>query len=64
MKKRIEDLTVIENRKLNEQFFVLTVSSTVPLPVILPGQFVQALVKDSPSTFLRRPLSVHDVDET
>lgn len=63
MKKRIEDLTVIENRKLNEQFFVLTLTSSSPLPVIRPGQFVQALVKDSPSTFLRRPLSVHDVDE-
>ncbi|HUW91883.1 MAG TPA: dihydroorotate dehydrogenase electron transfer subunit [Bacteroidales bacterium] len=63
MKKRIEDLIVIENRKLNEQFFVLRVSSSTTLPSILPGQFLQALVKDSPSTFLRRPLSVHDVDE-
>lgn len=63
MKKRIEDLTVKENRKLNEQFFVLTLTSAVTLPLILPGQFVQALVKDNPATFLRRPLSVHDVDE-
>jgi len=63
MKKRIEDLTVIENRKLNEQFFVLTLSSSAPIPVILPGQFVQALVKGNSSTFLRRPLSVHDVDQ-
>ncbi|MBE0666879.1 MAG: dihydroorotate dehydrogenase electron transfer subunit [Bacteroidales bacterium] len=62
MKKRIEDLTVLENRKLGEQFFVLKASSAETLSGILPGQFVQALVKGSPSTFLRRPLSVHDVD--
>ncbi len=62
MKKRIDDLSIIENRRLNEQFFVLTAVSSTPLPEILPGQFVQALIKGSPGTFLRRPLSVHDVD--
>jgi len=62
MKKRIEDLTVTGNRQLAESFFVIKVVSPDPLPVIMPGQFVQALVNDSPTTFLRRPLSVHDVD--
>ena len=62
MKKRVEDLMITGNRRLNEQFYVLTASSAHPLPEILPGQFVQALVPDSPSTFLRRPLSIHDVD--
>jgi dihydroorotate dehydrogenase electron transfer subunit len=62
MKKRIEDLTVIQNHRLGESFFVLEASSPASLPEILPGQFVQALVTDSPSTFLRRPLSVHDID--
>ena len=64
MKKRIDDFTVTVNSKLNEQFFVLRASSSEPLPPILPGQFVQALVKESPATFLRRPISVHDVDES
>jgi dihydroorotate dehydrogenase electron transfer subunit len=62
MKKRIEDFTVTENRRLTDSFFVVKVSSSTPLPEILPGQFVQALVTESPSTFLRRPLSVHDVN--
>jgi dihydroorotate dehydrogenase electron transfer subunit len=62
MKKRIEDLTVVENRKLAESFFVVKVHSPEGLPEIKPGQFVQALVTESQSTFLRRPLSVHDVD--
>ena len=64
MKKRIEDLTVTENRRLTDSFFVLKVTSSLTLPEILPGQFVQVLVADSPSTFLRRPLSVHDVNVT
>ena len=62
MKKRIEDLTVIDNSKLAEGFFVIKVSSSEDLTGIKPGQFVQALVKESPSTFLRRPLSVHDIN--
>ncbi|MGE5349598.1 MAG: dihydroorotate dehydrogenase electron transfer subunit [Actinomycetota bacterium] len=62
MKKRIEDFTVIENRQLTAGFFVIKVSSSEGLPEMKPGQFVQALVTESPATFLRRPLSVHDVD--
>lgn len=62
MSKLIDDFTVTESRKTGENFFVIKVSSSSPLPEIKPGQFVQALVPDSPSTFLRRPLSVHDVD--
>ncbi len=62
MKKRVEDLTVTGNKRLGESFFVIKVSSSESLPEIKPGQFVQALVPDSPSTFLRRPMSVHDVD--
>lgn len=62
MKKRVEDLAVTENRRLTDSFFVLKVHSTEGLPEIRPGQFVQALVTESTATFLRRPLSVHDVD--
>jgi hypothetical protein len=62
MKKRIEDLTVI-GTKLTDSFFVIKGFTRVRgLPEIKPGQFVQALVTESPSTFLRRPLSVHDID--
>jgi dihydroorotate dehydrogenase electron transfer subunit len=62
MKKRIEDLIVTVNRRLTESFFVIEVTSAGPLPEIMPGQFVQALVTESPSTFLRRPFSIHDVN--
>ena len=62
VKKRIEDLTVTGNRRLADDFFIIELRSADPLPEIKPGQFVQALVTESPSTFLRRPLSIHDID--
>ncbi len=62
MKKRIEDLTVIENKSLNSEFFVLKLQADSTLPKILPGQFAEVRVDGSPSTFLRRPLSIYDAD--
>jgi dihydroorotate dehydrogenase electron transfer subunit len=62
MKKQTENLHVIENKQLNREFFVLHLQSDNQIPEILPGQFVQVKVENSPKTFLRRPISVYDVD--
>lgn len=62
MKKRIEDFTVTHNRRLADSVFVIEAVSPSVLPEIKAGQFVQVMVTGSPSTFLRRPVSVHDVD--
>ncbi len=62
MKKRIEDLIVLENRHLNSGFFVLKLKSLQGLPEILPGQFAEVMVSDSRSTFLRRPISIYDAE--
>jgi len=62
MAKRIEDLKVIDNKRLNNDFFVLELAGGERLPEIKPGQFAQARVDGSTETFLRRPLSIHDVD--
>lgn len=62
LKKRIHDLRVVETIRLNKRHFILELQAPDKFPLILPGQFVQALVEDSPSTFLRRPFSVHTVD--
>lgn len=62
MKKTVQDLTVVENKRLNEQYFLLKLSVEDYLPLIEPGQFVQVLVENSPNTFLRRPISVNFVD--
>jgi dihydroorotate dehydrogenase electron transfer subunit len=62
MKKYILDLTVRKNLRLNATNVLLTLTSSEKLPEILPGQFVEAKVENSPATFLRRPISVHYVD--
>ncbi len=41
---------------------LLRLRSEQALPDIVPGQFAQVLVEGSPSTYLRRPISIHDVD--
>jgi dihydroorotate dehydrogenase electron transfer subunit len=64
MKKRIEDISVIENKSLNEEYFILKLQSGSALPEILPGQFAQIRIDGSPNTFLRRPFSIYDVDYT
>lgn len=60
--KKILDFTVKENRRLNADNFLLVLHS-IELPEIQAGQFVNVRVDHSPSTFLRRPISVHDVDK-
>lgn len=59
--KKIVDFVVKENRHLNADSFLLVLYSP-ELPVIEAGQFVNVKVEGSPSTFLRRPISVHNVD--
>jgi len=62
VKKFAHDLKVVHYERLNKRHFVIELLSPEKLPLILPGQFVQALVENSPSTFLRRPFSIHSVD--
>lgn len=60
--KYIEDLTIIENTALNPYYFLLRLQSKNKLPDILPGQFVNVLVKDVSDRILRRPISIHNVN--
>lgn len=62
MSKRIEDFKVIENKRIISDFYVLEIEGSGKIPEIKPGQFVQVRVDGSPETFLRRPISIHDVD--
>jgi len=62
MTKRIESLRIVENKRLSKDIFVLELTGTGRIPEMKPGQFVQAKVEGSPGTFLRRPLSIHDVN--
>lgn len=60
--KVIKYLNVLKNSPLPGNHFLLTLSSGEDLPSILPGQFAQVKIENSPDTFLRRPFSIHDVD--
>ncbi len=62
MKKYINDLTVCSNRRLSDDYFILGLTSSNALPEMLPGQFAEIKVDNNPNVFLRRPISIHDVD--
>ena len=62
MKKKVEDLPVTENRRLNEEYYELVLRSGEALPAIAPGQFAELRVDHAPRTFLRRPISFYDTD--
>jgi dihydroorotate dehydrogenase electron transfer subunit len=62
MKKYVLDLTVRSVERLHERYVLIKLSDTKPLPEMLPGQFVEVRVDGSPSTFLRRPISINFVD--
>ena len=56
------DLTVASNEHISDHHVLLKLTSKRPLPEMMPGQFVNIHVEDSPTTFLRRPISINFVD--
>jgi dihydroorotate dehydrogenase electron transfer subunit len=63
MKKYILDLKVVSNEMLGDKHVLMKLTSDGQLPATRPGQFVEVRVDHSPTTFLRRPISIHYVDE-
>ena len=59
--KQITDFRLVAKRDFGKSV-LLQLHSEKTLPEIQPGQFVQVRVDGSPSTYLRRPISIHDVD--
>lgn len=62
MKKYILDLTVNSVEALSDKHVLIKLTDDKPLPEMLPGQFVEVRIDNSPSTFLRRPISINNVD--
>ena len=60
--KQVCDFKVRKVNQLHYNDFELYVESDKPLETILPGQFVNILVPNTQKTFLRRPISICDVD--
>lgn len=63
MKMFCLDLCVRSIEHINERYVLLRLTDkNNPLPKMLPGQFVEVRIDDSPTTFLRRPISINFVD--
>ena len=63
MKKFAKDLLVERAEMLRDDYLLLHLRDRDhEMPPILPGQFVQVAVEGSPTTFLRRPISINDAD--
>ena len=63
MKKYVLDLTVRSIEQLSPKHVLLRLTHEQLLPEMLPGQFVEVRVDGSPTTFLRRPISINFVDK-
>ena len=61
-KKYVLDLRVKAVQRVHERYVLIRLTDEKPLPPMLPGQFVEVRVDGSPSTFLRRPISINFVD--
>lgn len=61
MTKQITDFELV-GRVDYGRSVLLRLRAELALPEMVPGQFVQVRVDDSPQTYLRRPISIHDVD--
>ena len=62
MKKYVLDLKVTSTTRQHERYVLLKLTHENPLPEMLPGQFAELKVDGSPSTFLRRPISINYID--
>lgn len=63
MKKYVRDLRVTKNIRLHENYVLIKLTDSIPLPEMQPGQFAEIRVDHSPTTFLRRPISINFVDQ-
>ncbi len=61
---KVLDFIVCSNEPLNDKNHLIKVApaNNELLPEILPGQFIQILVNKSPNVFLRRPISINNID--
>ena len=62
--KEIHDFTVIERRQHGAQYFALVLQHAGTMQPVAPGQFVEVMVEGCREVMLRRPISVHDVDQS
>lgn len=60
--KKIQEFKVKEYKWLNQSSYIIVLESSDPIPEIKPGNFAELEVPNASDVFLRRPISVLDVD--
>lgn len=60
--KKVQDFKVLEYNWLNKENYILKLIADEEIPEIKPGNFAEIKVPDCADIFLRRPISVLDVD--
>ncbi len=60
--KRVQDFSVKHYQRLNADNYILTLSSDTDIENVNPGNFAEIKVPDTPDVFLRRPISILDVN--
>ncbi|PLX02245.1 MAG: dihydroorotate dehydrogenase electron transfer subunit [Marinilabiliales bacterium] len=60
--KKVQDFKVLEYSWLNDENYILKLIADDEIPEIKPGNFAEIKVPDSADIFLRRPISVLDVN--
>lgn len=58
----ILDLELTQTIPINAQYVLMKFRDEKPLPLMKPGQFAQVRIDGSPTTYLRRPISINFVD--
>ena len=61
--KEIHDFKIIRREQLGQYFFRLVLQHGGKMQPVAPGQFVEVQVEGCRDVMLRRPISVHDVDQ-
>lgn len=56
------DLQVVSVDTLSDKYVLIKLTYDRPLPSMVPGQFVEVLIDNGAQTFLRRPISINNVD--
>lgn len=61
---KILDLTLRSTERISDRHVLMKLTHDKPLPEMLPGQFVEVRIDQTPTVFLRRPISICFVDRT
>lgn len=61
--KEIHNFTIIRREQLGQHYFRLVLKHGGIMQPVVPGQFVEVQVEGCREAMLRRPISVHDVDQ-